>query len=405
MGLFHAVIPTGIKHGTVTVLFKGHSYEVTTFRIEREYQDHRHPDEVVFVRSLEEDLKRRDFTMNALAVHADSGVLVDLHGGREDLQNRLIRAIGDPESRFSEDALRILRACRFAAQLDFSIEERTMDAMKKLSGNLVHISGERVKSELFKILESPIPSRGLLAMHACGALEVLLPELAAGENVTQKSAHAYDIMYHGIAACDAVTRNKPLVRLAALLHDIGKVQAKRITSDGEITFYRHEEHSAKMAKRIMNRLRCSNDERSTVVNLIRNHMFHYTPDWSDGAVRRFVKRVGADSLDDLFTLRLADQDAIHGKPRPEDIIELEKRIYRVLDSSSALSIHDLAVNGNDLALIGIPKGPVMGIVLKQLLETVLDDPSENEYEKLIEIARNYYEQRIKGPQDHRSPTS
>ena len=242
-------------------------------------------------------------------------------------------------------------------------------------------------------------------MHACGALEILLPELTAGEQISQKGAHAYDIMHHGIAACDSASKNRPLVRLAALLHDIGKVQTKRVSPQGEITFHRHEEHSAKLAKKIMHRLKCSNEEQSTVLNLIRNHMFHYTPDWTDGAVRRFINRVGLQSLDDLFALRLADQQAIHGKPRPADIIAFEKHIEQVLESSSALSMTDLAVDGNDLAAIGIPKGPVMGIVLKQLLETVLDDPTENEYEKLIEIARNFYEQRIKGPQSHRSPTS
>ncbi len=394
MRLFRTVIPTGIKHGTVTVLFKGNSYEVTTFRTDGTYGDHRHPESVVFVRSLEDDLRRRDFTINALAANASTGEVVDMHGGLDDLGMKTIRAIGEASQRFGEDALRILRACRFAAQLAFSIHPQTMEAMRLLSKNLVMVSGERVHAELFKILESEKPSVGLLAMHDCGALEVLLPELAAGHGVQQKGAHVYDVMMHGIQSCDAAPRSKPLVRLAALLHDIGKVPTKTIQADGEVTFYHHEAHSQRMAEDILQRLKCSNEEKSAVLNLIGNHMFHYTQDWTDGAVRRFVNRVGLDSIDDLFALRLADQVAIHGFVSPGHLIEFEKRIKRVLDAGSALSYRDLAIDGNDLADLGIPKGPAMGLVLKELLDTVLDDPTENEAGKLKTIAMNFYRQRM-----------
>jgi putative nucleotidyltransferase with HDIG domain len=400
MKLFRSVIPTGIQHGTVTVRFHGSSFEVTTFRTEEGYSDRRHPDEVHFVRSLAEDLKRRDFTINALAADAITGNIIDHHHGKEDLAQRIIRAIGDPHQRFSEDALRILRGCRFAAQLSFTIEAQTAQAMADLATQLQHISGERVRTELMKILESPIPSQGLFALYSCGALEVILPELTQGDQVTQKGAHQLDIMHHGIAACDAVPRHRPLVRLAALLHDIGKVETKHIAADGEVTFHRHEFSSAKQARNILNRLRFSNEEKSTVINLITYHMFHYTPDWSDGAVRRFIKRVGKDALEDLFTLRLADQMATDQQQHPQQIFELKKRIKQVLDESTALSIKDLAINGNDLAAMGIPQGPTMGIILNQLLETVLDDPKQNTVETLSTIARNFYTIRIKEPQEH-----
>lgn len=403
--LFRSVIPTGILHGTVTVLFKGRSYEVTTFRIDGDYSDSRHPDSVAFVRSLEEDLKRRDFTINALAVDANCGKVIDRHGGLEDLKNGIIRAIGDPKQRFQEDALRIMRACRFAAQLEFSIEEKTKEAMKETAYRLAQVSGERLRVELMKTLEASRPSRGLLEMESSTALDVILPELAVGRDVTQKGAHLFDVLRHGMEACDAAPRTKVLVRLAALLHDIGKVNTKRVDEDGETTFHQHEVESTEMANRILRRLKFSNEERESVLNLIRNHMFHYTPDWSDGAVRRFINRVGVDAIDDLFALRLADQVAIHGIAQPEALIVFEKRIKRVLRESAALTTKDLAINGNDLAGMGIPKGPVMGIILKQLLDTVLDDPSQNTYEKLSTIARTFYEKRISAPQRHHDPTS
>jgi poly(A) polymerase/tRNA nucleotidyltransferase (CCA-adding enzyme) len=405
MGLFRSVVPTGIKHGTVTVLYKGRSHEVTTFRLDGTYGDHRHPDTVHFVRSLDEDLKRRDFTINALAIDASNGTLVDHHQGMEDLKAKTIRAIGDASTRFEEDALRIMRACRFAAQLDFTIEEHTKRSMAEVARRLGAVSGERIRTELMKILESPIPSRGLMELQECNALEVILPELALGDGVGQKGAHLHDVLRHGFAACDAAPRAKPLVRLAALLHDVGKVPAKKIDGDGEATFHKHEIHSEKMARKILGRLKFSNDERSIVLNLIKHHMFHYTQDWTDGAVRRFVGKVGSDALEDLFALRLADQVAIHGYSDPQGIIAFEKRIRQVLEESSALTTRDLDIDGNDLAKLGIPKGPVMGIVLKFLLDTVLDDPKENDHEKLATIAREFYLQRIAGPSGDQDPTS
>jgi putative nucleotidyltransferase with HDIG domain len=405
MRLFRSVIPTGIKHGTVTVLFKGSSYEVTTFRIDGTYADNRHPDSVKFVRSLEEDLRRRDFTINALAVDATNGKVIDFHHGMDDLKSQSIRAIGDPRKRFEEDALRILRACRFSAQLEFSIEIETRSAMTSLSHRLASVSAERIRTEIMKMMESPRPSLGIRVMHDTLALDVILPELAMGDNISQKGAHRLDVLQHGIAACDSAPQSKPLVRLAALLHDIGKVPTKRVTESGETIFYQHEIESENMAGNILRRLKFSNEERNIVLNLIRNHMFHYTPDWTDGAVRRFINRVGTDAIADLFDLRLADQKAIHGQTHFENLVEFQNRIDKVLQQSTALTTKDLAINGEDLFRLGIPKGPIMGVILKQLLETVLDDPTENEFEKLGTIALKFYEQRILLPSKNHSPTS
>ena len=394
MSLFRTVIPTGIKHGTVTVIFEGHHYEVTTFRVDGDYTDMRHPETVSFVRSLPEDLKRRDFTINALAVNAFSGELIDLHEGRQDLALKIIRAIGNPNQRFQEDALRIMRACRFSSQLDFTIEHETAAAMKLLSANLLKVSGERIKDEFFKILASKTPSVGILNMDECRALEVVLPELVICKGVLQKGMHRHDVFHHSLASCDAAPSTKPLVRLAALLHDIGKVETKSVDSDDTITFYQHEYVSERLARNILNRLKCSNEERETVANLIRNHMFHYTPDWTDGAVRRFINRVGKEHIADVFDLRMADQVGIFGGCEPRSLNELSDRIHTVLAQNNALSVKDLAINGNELARMGIPKGPVMGLILKELLETVLDDPSQNSYDRLATIAQGFYKERI-----------
>ena len=401
--LFKRVIPTGIKHGTVTVLFRGSPHEVTTFRTDGTYRDNRHPDTVSFVSSLEEDLSRRDFTINALAVHAIDGTLVDLHGGVRDLKGSIIRAIGVPVQRFEEDALRILRACRFASQLSFSIDATTMEAMCETSFRLAAVSGERVRSELMKMLESDRPSVGLHAMERCGALAVLLPELAAGRNVSQKGNHRLDVLDHGIASCDAAPRSKVLVRLAALLHDIGKPMVKAQGSDGEATFHQHEAVSEQLAKNILTRLKFSLDERSFVLNLVRNHMFHYTDAWTDGAVRRFVNKVGVEAIDDLFALRRADREATQGVTHIDDLVAFKKRIAQVLAASDAMTVKDLKIDGHDLARMGIPKGPRMGMILEMLLQTVLDDPSQNEVGTLTRIALHIH--RMPEEAKAHSPTS
>lgn len=388
MAMFpHHVIPTGLQHGTVTVRFRRQSYEVTTFRSEGGYSDSRHPDSVTFVRSLESDLERRDFTINALAADTLDGTIIDHHDGRGDLHRRLIRAIGDPDERFAEDALRMLRACRFAARLDFDIDRRTFEAMKRLSSTLTRVSAERIRDELYKTLMSDHPSRGIELMRTSGLLDHILPELVRCVAIAQGGMHSMDVYHHSLAALDESARHAyPLaVRLAALLHDIGKPSC-RVEGEDRCTFHGHDIVGGEMVDGIMRRMKSSNEERQLVSLLVRQHMFNYTPSWSDGAVRRFINRVGKDNLEALFQLRIADACAISGTPSMDGLWELEERIRAILHSSPALTVRDLAVDGHDLMAAGIKPGPVLGRTLSALLEAVLDDPSLNDKDTLTALA-------------------
>lgn len=396
MRLFARVIPTGVKHGTVTVLFRGFEMEVTTFRADGSYSDARHPDSVRFGASIEEDLKRRDFTINSMAIDLSTLALLDPHGGRSDLKARTIRAIGEPAERFTEDGLRLLRACRFSAQLEFSVEARTKDGMRRASDRIDRVSAERIQEELTKILQTDRPSIAFLLMDETTILERVLPELCEGKGVEQKGIHNFDVLAHSLYACDGAPSDRIEIRLAALLHDIGKPRARAFGADGMPTFYGHEETSAEMASKVLKRLRFSNALEARVCHLIRHHMFHYEENWTDAAIRRFVARVGTDAIDDLFLLRRADTYGAVGRQVDDPrLAEFRDHIERTLRKDSALAIRDLAVSGDDLAELGVPRGPVMGALLKQLLETVLDDPALNERSRLLEIARRLYEHSLK----------
>lgn len=390
MSMFKRVIPTGIEHGTVTVLIGGERFEVTTFRSEGEYHDGRHPDSVTFIRSLEEDLKRRDFTINAFAADCENGKILDYHQGQEDLKHGIIRAIGEPMERFEEDALRIVRAARFASKLDFSIEQETLSAMGVLKGNLRKVSYERIRDELFKLVMTDHPCVGLGYLRELGLLEIILPELEACRGVYQGGIHHEDVLDHSISACQAsVVTSKTLeVRLAALLHDIGKA---RTVVEGELrnTFNRHDVVGAELAEQVMRNLKASNEQVNAVTHLVRHHMFDYQSNWTDSAVRRFITRIGVPFIPLLFQLRLADQIAIHGSIDTTALDEFSERIQAILCAQDALTIKDLAVNGNDLITLGFPKGELIGKTLNMLLETVLDDPKQNTRECLLMIAKNY----------------
>ncbi|HZS36106.1 MAG TPA: HD domain-containing protein [Polyangia bacterium] len=389
-------IPTGEKHGTVTVLVedgageKDH-VEVTTFRGEGAYSDGRRPDSVEFVRSLEEDLKRRDFTMNAIAYDPLDDRIADPFGGRDDLAARLIRAVGEPLDRFREDGLRAMRAVRFAAQLGFTVDAATEAAIPRALDVFRKVSAERVRDELVKILCSPRPSVGLELMRSTGLLGEVIPELLEGVGVTQNRFHAHDVWHHTLAAVDETVALSPMgppwiVRLAALLHDVAKPRtaAPREDSPTEKTFYRHELVGAELSDAILRRLKLSTREREHVVNLVKNHMFWYAPEWSDGTVRRFISRVGAESLDDLFALREGDVRARgRGEEPSVEIGELKTRIAEQIAQAAALKVSDLAIGGADvMRLLGCRPGPIVGEVLRRLLERVLDDASLNTYERL-----------------------
>jgi tRNA nucleotidyltransferase/poly(A) polymerase len=388
--LFRRVIPTGIRHGTVTVLFGGEKFEVTTYRTESEYTDSRRPDTVTFVPTLEEDLKRRDFTINAIAVDTISGVITDPHSGRADLKNKIVRAIGTPAERFNEDGLRLIRACRFSCQLGFEIEKSTAEAVAACRNNIIKVSAERIKDEIDKILLSPHPSSGFLAMERTGLLRIVLPEVAECRGVSQKGDHLFDVLDHSLYSCDGAPEILE-IRLSALFHDLGKPAARKDLPDGTVAFYGHEEVSARLAANILRRLRYSKAVEHKVVHLVRNHMFSYEPGWTDSAVRRFLRRVGKDNVGDLFALRIADGFGVRrSRPSGLGVAALQRRIDSVIDAEQALSVRDLAVNGNDLEQVGVPKGPGMGKVLDFLLETVLDDPSQNKREVLLEVATRFY---------------
>ena len=396
MKLFKRVIPTGIQHGTVTVLFKGHSYEVTTYRVEGTYSDSRRPDFIHFTPSIEEDLKRRDFTINSMALNLTDGNLLDPHDGAGDLKKGLIRAIGDPEERFTEDPLRMIRACRFASQLGFDIEDNTLAAMKQLHLKISLVSIERVRDEFVKIIMSDFPSRGIEIMDGVSLLGIILPELEACKGVSQKGRHRFDVFHHSLSACDFAEKDL-VIRLSALFHDIGKPVTAVADESGIPSFHRHEEESERLTREIMRRMKFPRAVENRVCHLIMHHMFNYTDEWSDAAVRRFISRVGRENIDDLYRLRCADSQGIRGEPGDcIQVSELSSRIDSVLQEENAFSIKELEIDGNDLAeKAHIPRGPAMGTVFEFLLDTVLDDPSLNTNAKLIELAENFYTVHVK----------
>ncbi|MCL2214240.1 MAG: HD domain-containing protein [Treponema sp.] len=387
------VIPTGIKHGTVTVFYKRKSAEITTFRTESGYSDGRRPDQVTYAADIEEDLSRRDFTMNAIALCLPGGEAVDPFNGKKDIKAKIIRCVGDAKERFSEDGLRPLRAVRFASQLGFQIEKNTLEAISGALETSAKVSQERVRTEIDKILDSSLPSDGFRLMEKTGLLKLFIAELDACRGVEQKGFHQYDVLDHSLLACDYAAANcySREVRLAALLHDIGKPKVRGIDSAGVYTFYRHEEVSVGMSREILSRLRYPNTVIDKTSHLIKEHMFLYTEQWSDAAVRRFIARVGEDNLDDIYSLRRADIYGFSGKePDYRSIEQLVERVNKVLTESRAFTVKDLAVNGNDLMSAGIPGGKIMGCIFKELLETVLDDPAQNKRETLLEIADRIY---------------
>ena len=391
--LFRRVIPTGIKHGTVTVLMKNGTYEITTYRSEGKYLDGRRPEEVHFSDTLEEDVLRRDFTINGLAYDISEEKIIDYVEGMKDLKDELVRTIGDPVERFSEDGLRTYRACRFAAKLKFRIDEHTLQAIPKTLHVAEKVSVERIRDEIMKMLEADIPSIGLEYLRQSGLMEQCLPEVAACYGVEQNKYHMFDVYYHSLYSCDSAPQDKPLLRLAALLHDIGKVPTRRMGDDGEYTFYNHEVVGARMTRKLMRRLKFSNEQVQTVTNLISNHMFHYTPEWTDGAVRRFMRKAGLENLDQLFELRMADR-AGNGMREglPEPIKKLQKRIEKIIEDENAFTVRDLDINGNDLMKeFELKPGPVIGRVLNELLEQVLDNPGLNRHDILVDMARKVLE--------------
>ena len=386
MKLFRTVIPTGVQHGTVTVRWRGKSIETTTFRIDGDYRDGRRPESVRFTADLLEDLSRRDFTINGMAVDPASGEVVDPFCGRKDLADGQVRAIGTPAARFGEDGLRPLRAVRFACRFGFAIENATLQAIPEAMDRFRQVSAERVREEWSKILLSKKPSYGIRLLEQTGLLAEFLPELASCRGVGQGGPHRFDVLDHQAYACDAAPVELSL-RLAAVLHDIGKPARRVEGNDGDLSFYGHDQESARLAELVLRRLKYPNSLIAEVTHLVRHHMFDYSSDWTDAAVRRFVNRVGMDMIKPLAALRLADTSGMSGIPAdPRRVMPLLDRVAELKAKDQAFGLKDLAIGGKELLELGWPKGPSMGLALSELLEAVLDDPELNKPDRLLAIA-------------------
>lgn len=352
--------------------------EITTYRSEQGYSNHRHPDEVRFETELDKDLERRDFTVNALALNPrNPKEIVDLFGGQKDIKLKIIRAVGEPSDRFKEDALRMLRAIRFSAQLNFELEPKTQRAIVKLAGSLKFVSQERIRDELIKILSSDRPYEGIKMLHECKLLQYILPELEQGVGVKQDRHHIYHVFQHNLLALKHCPSKDWAVRLAALLHDVAKPKTRKII-DGIATFYNHEYLGAKMVARIMARLKFSAAEQERVVNLVKNHMFYYNVgEVTAASVRRLIAKVGRENLKDLIDLRIADRLG-SGTPKamPYKLRHLQYMMEKV--QNDPVSVKMLKINGEDImSLLKIPPGPKIGAILDVLLAEAIEDPEIN----------------------------
>jgi poly(A) polymerase/tRNA nucleotidyltransferase (CCA-adding enzyme) len=415
-------------YGTVGVAFTNPQgekevYEITPFRTESGYSDRRRPDEVKWGTNLEEDLKRRDFTINAIVVGVEKGefFFIDYFDGLKDLRQKRLRTVGDPSQRFAEDALRMMRAVRFSAQLGLKIEPQTLAGIKANSKLLENISQERIRDELFKILASPVPAKGIQLLVETKLIEHVIPELLESQGIAQTGHHTLTVYEHLLSSLENCPSSDPLVRLAVLLHDIGKPATRRllcpnckhrvsqedITRQGKTakatrlacprchqaftehdaaTFYGHEVVGARMAKKIAVRLRLSNKQTDKLVTLVRWHMFNYDPKMTDAAIRRFIRRVGKENISEMMLLRIADRKGSQSKTTSWRLQELQKRIGEQL--FEPMSISDMAVNGHLLIKeLAIQPGPQLGLILKQLFEEVMEDTTRNTKEYLLKRAK------------------
>jgi len=377
------------RFGTVAVRRDGETFEITTFRTDHDYADFRRPHRVEFGDTIELDLARRDFTVNAMAWGARPGeqpALVDPYRGTDDVASRLIRAVGEPVARFEEDALRMVRAVRLAATLDFEIEPRTLAAIEAKADLVHHLSGERIAAELDKLLGIPRPSVGLRMLSDTGLLAGISPELAAQHGIPQNKVEDEDLWDHTLRSVDAASAVRPVVRLAALLHDIGKPAT---FADGR--FVGHDVVGADLADRLLERLRYPRAVRDRVVALVRQHMFGYEPTWSDAAVRRFIGKLGTigdGALDELLALRAADNAGSGLPPDAGRLDELRDRVATQQAAELVLDRAGLAVDGDDLKTeLGLAEGPRLGRILDDLVEQVIADPALNDRPTLLLLAQ------------------
>ncbi len=386
--LFPKTVDTGIAHGTVTVLLNREGFEVTTYRVDGTYEDSRHPKEVTFTPDLNEDLKRRDFTINAMAYNDTHG-LIDAFDGAGDLDRKIVRCVGDPKERFSEDALRMMRAVRFGAQLGFTVEEQTRSAICALAPTLKKISAERIQSELVSLLMSDHPEE-MRTLYETGITKVILPEFDVMMQTAQNSPHhMYTVGEHTIQSLAQIESKKTL-RLAMLFHDIGKPSCKTTGEDGQNHFYGHPQKGSEMARSIMRRLKFDNDTTQKVCCLVAGH--DQNPPITERSVRRAAVSLGSGAFPDIFAVKRADILAQSDYQRSEKLayVDQYEACYRsVIEKNQCLSLKDLAVSGRDLIAAGMRPGPALGNVLNRLFELVLDDPDKNETGYLLRMAREF----------------
>ncbi len=394
------------QFGTVGIPVDGEVVEITTYRSEAGYSDRRHPDKVEWGKTLEEDLSRRDFTVNAMALKkVQSGrfkvegskwkvqkilnsqfILIDPFNGQGDLKNKVVKAVGNPSERFGEDALRMLRAARFATTLGFTVEKKTGAAVLKNAKLIAEVSGERIRDELFKILASDNPAFGIFLLKDCGILKKILPELFECFAVEQKSPkrhHIWDVGTHCVMSLKFCPSKDTIVRFATLLHDVGKAAVANVTAEGVRTFYNHEVVGARIARDIAQRLHFSKDQREKLYLLVRWHQFSVGEDQTDKALRRFIKNIGIDNVEDMMDLRIGDR--LGGGLQEAESWRLKlfrKRLSDVL--KKPFTVADLKVSGHDvMKILGLKPGPEVGKVLNKLFEEVADDPKKNKSEYLL----------------------
>jgi len=369
-------------------------HEITTFRTEEGYEDFRHPTKIVWGKSLKEDLARRDFTINAMAIKSPitnlQFTIIDPYDGQVDIKNKLIRAVGDPNERFSEDALRMMRAVRIAAELGFTIEEKTFEAIKKNATLIGKIAKERVKDELFKLLASPHPYEGVLLLRNSELTQEIIPELEKCFGVEQKSPgrhHIYDVGNHLLMSLKFCKSEDPITRFATLIHDIGKPQTYKKLTTGVITFYNHEMVSTKIAQNLAERLRFSRKETEKFITLVRWHQFTVDEHQTDSAIRRILRNVGLENMNDMLALRVADRLGGGARETSWRLEEFKKRLIEV--QKQPFSIRDLKIDGNDVMKeLDLKSGPKVGEILNKIFDEIVEKKIHNEKNVLLERLKN-----------------
>jgi len=377
------IIDISKKHGTILIIDNKNSYEITTFRVDGDYINNRKPKEVKFTNKIEDDLKRRDFTMNAMA-YSDKTGLIDLFNGLEDIENKKIKCVGNPDIRFKEDALRMLRAIRFSAQLNFKIENNTYNAIKNNVNLINNLSKERIREEFNKILISDYPIKGIRLLKKLKILEIFIPEIEICYEFNQHNInHDKDVFEHTLEVVKYVEKDL-ILRLAAFFHDIGKPQSFFMDNNGVGHFYGHDKLSVEITRNVLIRMKYSNDIINEVLSLIDTHMVVYRDEFKNSTVKKLMKKV---NIENLIKFQIADIKATANPNKYEHVLKLEKRCKKIINNKEPIDVKQLNINGYDLIEMGLIQGELIGEILNELLEMTMENPKLNEKEKLLAIVK------------------